>query len=80
MKRTVLRACVLLSAAVFMAGCGEKPVGNPEKMTIKWCGNTNQPADVDSDVERYLEEKFNVDIETISITSNYEQRLGAMIA
>ena len=67
---------VLLTAA--LSGCGDKKTSDNGKVTLKWMNNV--AIDSDSEVEKFLEERYNVEIDTISVTSNYTDKLGAMLA
>lgn len=48
-----------------------------KKLTIKWVGNTRMTIEADNPVEKMLEEKFNVDIQSIAASGD---KLAAMIA
>ncbi len=84
-KKTVswVVTAALLAGTVTLSGCGEKAVQETAEggYTITWVGNANQPMEKDTPAEQYLEEMFNVNIDTISIpASNYVEKLGSMIA
>ena len=72
---------VIMALTVAMTGCNDKkPAGVDGQTLIRWAGISTQPVEKDSGVQKYLEEKFDVKLDIISITSNYDQKLGAMIA
>ena len=80
MLKNMVKACIFFALMLTMlTGC-VKTSGKSGKMTITWCGTYNQSVEPDSGVQRYLEEKFDVNLDVVSITSNYTQRLNAMIA
>lgn len=80
-KTALLLACVTLMGA--FAGCsGEKEVAEGEKMTIRWMGfpidGTGKP---DGEIEKYIEEKFDVELEPIFITyGEYVDKKAMMLA
>lgn len=51
-----------------------------KKYTVKWCGLPSSPVEKDTQVEKMLEELFNVDIQAVSIPQDYDNKLAAMIA
>ena len=75
------KMCLFMSAALLItavSGCGGKNQESNGKVHIKWMNSA--AINSDSEVEKYLEERYNVDIECISVTSNYTEKLGAMLA
>ncbi|AEE96527.1 extracellular solute-binding protein [Mahella australiensis] len=60
---------------------GTTPQPEEKKYTIKWVGTSadRSPVEKDTPTEKYLEEKFNVDIEAYSLT-DFNNQLAAMIA
>ena len=72
-----------VTAVGSLAACGPKePVGEDGKMTIRWMGfpidGTGKP---DSDIEKYIEEKFDVELEPIFITyGEYTTKKSMMLA
>ena len=81
MKKKLVRAVAFITVisigAASLMACGRKEESS-DKITIKWAGGEGVASD--SEVEKYLEEKYNVNIEVISIASSYYEKLGAMIA
>ena len=83
MKKAISGLLALALGTTMLAGCQKKEeqtTGDGGRMTITWVGSSGQAAEKDSDVERYLEERYNVDLEIMSITGNFNEKLGAMIA
>ncbi len=80
-KTALLLACVCTIGA--FSGCGAREsADNGEKMTIRWMGfpidGTGKP---DSEIEKYIEEKFNVELEPIFITyGEYLDKKAMMLA
>ena len=79
MKSQIKRAMVFVCAAALLASCGggnKKAAGN-EKMTIKWLGMPNFAGSSEGTyAEKYIEDKFNVEIEPVFIDSTaYTQKL-----
>lgn len=79
LKRIIAAAALCAVAATGLAGCSGKKVKSADgKIKIVWMNNV--AVSPDSPTEKYLEEKYGVDIETVSVTSNYDEKLGAMVA
>lgn len=80
-KTALLLACASLVGTA--AGCGGKQTAdNGEKMTIRFMGfpidGTGKP---DSEIEKYIEERFNVELEPIFITyGEYRDKKSMMLA
>lgn len=76
-KRIISAAALCAVAATTLSGCfGNKDKTADGKIKIVWMNNV--AINADSPTEKWLEEKYGVDIETISVTSNYDEKLGAM--
>ena len=79
MKRRIATITMAVCLAVGMfTGCVKNENAGNGKMTIKWASVGAR--EENSVIERYLEEKYDVNIDIISISSNYYEKLGAMIA
>ena len=79
MKKVIaVLVCVML--AVGISGCGGKSVVDSDSTAIRWVGTTNQPVELDSATQKFIEEKFNVKLDIVSITSSYYEKLGSMFA
>ena len=82
MKKTALLLAGIIAMGAF-AGCtNENKTADGEKMTIRWMGfpidGVGKP---DSDIEKYIEEKFNVELEPIFITyGEYLDKKSMMLA
>ena len=82
MKKTALFLAAIMIAGTFSGCGGTKTADSGEKMTIRWMGfpidGTGKP---DSEIEKYIEEKFNVDLEPIFITyGEYVDKKAMMLA
>ena len=82
MKRRLFKIVSVISVLSIVlagvSGCKKTEQTSGGKMTIKWAGAENMSQD--SVVERYLEDKYNVELEIISMPNSYYEKLGAMIA
>lgn len=80
-KLAIFMACIIAVSSV--AGCaGKKEKSENGKMTIRWMGfpidGTGKP---DGEIEKYLEKKFDVEIEPIFITyGEYLDKKSMMLA
>ncbi len=83
MKKSTKTLSLLLTVAVAagsMTACTKKETEKSADDTITWMGSYAVGVEKNSTTEKYLEEKYNVKIDAISNTTNYSQKLGAMIA
>ena len=81
MKKTIRILCLILTLLIFasvLSGCGDKKTTTDGKVSLRWMNSV--AIDSDSVTEKYLEDRYNVEIETVSVTSNYTEKLGAMLA
>lgn len=84
MKRKLLMALALIVAMTSFAGCQKKQTATDpnEKITIRWMGfpidGVGTPNEV---IEKYIEEKFDVNLEPIFITyGEYQDKKAMMLA
>ncbi|MCK9479236.1 MAG: extracellular solute-binding protein [Firmicutes bacterium] len=78
-KRFLYIVLTVSFASTLLFGCGGKEnLGSPD--VIKWVGTPNMPVESNSMVQKFIEDKYNVQLEVKSITIDYYQKLGADIA
>jgi len=76
MKRiTAFCLCICLGAVLF--GCDEKET-QEKKEKILWCGEPSKMVEENSETEKYLEKKYNIEIEIANVKN--DETLSAMIA
>lgn len=85
MKKSISLILVLVLAIGALAGCGNNQTGSGTKdgkMVIRWMGfPIDGVGTPDGPIEKYIEEKFNVEIEPIFITyGEYADKKSMMLA
>ena len=75
-------AIITVTALIFgFTACKDnKKVQVDGQYVITWLGNPNMPMEKDTEAQKFIEEKFDVKIEPISITTSYIEKIGGMIA
>ena len=79
MKKILCLALVLVMA-IALCSCGNKEETSEQGMTISIMGKPTIPLNKDTDTERWLEEKYDVNLEIYSVTASYYEKLGTMLA
>ena len=72
-------AAGLLAVTAGLAGCGGEQQES-DNNTITWMGTSAQAVEKDSPTEQFIEEKFGVNLEIYSVTTNYYEKLSTMLA